>query len=191
MATSYVFRQSFRRQSSRIQGRITVILSCLVFLIVLIEGGRPLEAHTFLPRALPYLLLVPLMLFERPARRSGGIMVTSLDDRAMLKYGAEYEALDPEQQKDILDHYRVGNYIFPRPAEQVLRTHSTREYLPQAFRIAGWSLPPLALLYWAGWHWLPSGYLRAAWTDVPVVIFAVLAFMLSLPTLLKRWNEPV
>ncbi len=190
MATSYVFRQSFRRPQ-RFQRRSSVICFCVMLLVVFAEGGSPLQAHTFVPRALPYLLLVPLMLFDKPARSDGGIMVTSLDDRAMLKYGAVYEALNPEQQKDILDHYRVGNYIFPRPADQVSRSHSTREYLPQAVRIAAWSLPPLALLYWAGWHWLPSGYLRSAWTNVPVVIFVVLIFMLSLPTLLKRWNEPV
>lgn len=106
----------------------------------------------------------------------------------MLKYGAEYDALKPEQQKDILDHYRIGTYIFPRPGEQAVPKRSSRYYLPQAYRVYRWSAVPLAGVYWAGWRWLPSGYVRDAWTNVPVVIAVLLISVFALPRLLKLWD---
>ncbi len=189
MAVSYVFRQSFRRPSTRVPRRVSVVLFSVALAAVLVSGGMPSETHTWWPRTLAYLVLFPILFFDKPSSKRG-IVVTSLDDRAMLKYGAEYEALNPEQQRDILDHYRVGNYIFPRPPEQVTPKQSLRQYLPWAYRIYVWGVPLLALLYWAGWHWLPSGYMRTAWTNVAVVIPVVLVSMLTLPMLLKLWNEP-
>lgn len=66
MAVSYVFRQSLRR-STAFQTRWSVLCFCLLLVIALGEGGRPLEAHTFISRLLPCFAFLPILLYGKPA----------------------------------------------------------------------------------------------------------------------------
>ncbi len=191
MAVSYLFRSTFERKwPKRSRRRWNVILFVTALIVALIEGGTTLRAHTVLARAVPYVALLPILLYDTGTKRRGNVYVTSLDDRAVFKYGAEYDALTPEQQKDILDHYRVGTYAFPRPPEQSGPGLSNRHYVQRAVTVYRWCAVPLFLVYAAGWRWLPQGLARDAWTNLPVVLAVSFATAFALPILLKLWNDP-
>jgi hypothetical protein len=48
-----------------------------------------------------------------PGMKDGAVILGSLDDRAEYQFGAKFDALPEEQQKELLRTYRVGNYLFP------------------------------------------------------------------------------
>lgn len=82
--------------------------------------------------------------------------VSSLDDRAMLEHGVEFERLGEADQKAILRRYRVGTYLvnyFPDEREGA----QERESQVRAYEMLRWLLPIVAVVYAVGWWLLPAG----------------------------------
>ena len=186
MPLSFAFRQSIKHSSLRVR-RLQVLMFCFWIAALLVTAGHPLPARSLVAlRILPIVSLFSILTFDRnPRRRS--IMVTSLDDRATLRYGAEFDQLTPDQQHDILSRYQVGTYLFPFTPNPDQRRHEEASTL-QAHRLLRRALVPLLAVYWAGWQWIPAGYLRACWTNAPIVLGTLIAVVLGLPHLLHLWT---
>jgi hypothetical protein len=186
MALSYIVRQALkqRKRSSR---RIEVVMFFFFMALGLMEGGAPLNWHTVGVRSIPYIWAVGQVFANW--RRQRMLPVTSLDDRAMVEYGVEFEQLEDAQQEDLLKRYRVGTYIvnyFPDEREGA----QEQEMHLRAYGVLRWLLPVLVAVYWVGWRLIPEGGVRAAWVDGPVVMTWVLLLVLGLPQILRMWTEP-
>jgi hypothetical protein len=186
MALSLEFRQS-RKARTRRRRRLEVGLFFFFMATGLMEGGRPLTFVGLGVRAMPYFLAVIRILSLW--RQQQVLRVSSLDDRAMVEHGVEFERLGEGEQKDLLKRYRVGTYLlgdYPDEYEAALE----REAHLRAYGVMRWLLPVLAVVYWAGWRLLPVGGMRDRWTDGPVVLTWVLLLVLALPQIVRMWTEP-
>ena len=153
----------------------------------LLDGGTSLSWNNVGARWLPY-FYAGMQVFAG-WRRQRLLPVSSLDERAMVEYGVEFEQLSEAQQKDLLKRYRVGTYwlnYFPDEYEETRE----REWHLRAYGVLRWLLPVLLVIYWAGWRLLPAGRVRAGWTDGPVVLFWVSLLVLAMPQILRMWTEP-
>ena len=186
MPLTFAFRQSRKRPSLRAR-RLQVILFCFWAATLLVTAGAALPKRSLITlRVLPVVMLLSLLTDNRtPLRRS--IVVSSLDDRATLRYGAEFDALTPGQQHDILSRYQVGTYLLPN-TPSLAEQHSEQAATLRAHRILRRALIPFLAVYWAGWQWLTPGYLRACWTNAPIVLGVLIALVLGLPRLLHLWT---
>jgi hypothetical protein len=186
MAVSSEFRRSIKNRTRRSR-RLEVVLFFFLMATGLSEGCRPWTFKNLGIHAMPYFLVI-VRIFS-VWRWNRVVRVSSLDDRAMLEYGMEFEKLGDVQQKEILDRYRVGTYLleyFPDEFEAA----QERESHMRSYDVLRWLLPVLAVVYWVGWRLLPEGVVRAAWTDGPVVLTWVLLLVLALPQLIRMWTEP-
>jgi len=76
-----------------------LLLSVLVGLLGVFRAGGPVEQSSWTK--------------WRLSKREECVMLGGLDDRARYRHGEPFDALTEEQQKEILDQYRVGNYLYP------------------------------------------------------------------------------
>ena len=187
MALSYVLRQALKNRTRRWR-RIQVALFFFWLVLGLVEGaGRPLSWDTVGIRSFPYIWAVGQIFGYW--RRMRMLPVTSLDDRAMVEYGVEFEQLGEAQQKDLLRRYRVGTYLldyFPDEREGA----QERESQMRAYAMLRWLLPIVAAVYAAGWWLLPGGKIRVGWTNGPVVVTWLFLLVLALPQMIWMWTEP-
>ena len=186
MALSYAFRQAVKNRSRRSR-RVEVVMFFTFMAMGLADGGHRLSWNNVGILTLPYFCAAMQVFTSWRWRRA--LPVSSLDDRAMLEHGAEFEKLGQAEQKDLLKRYRVGTYLmgyFPDEYEEARE----RESHLRSYGVLRWLLPILAAVYWVGWRVLPDGGIRAAWTDGPVVLFWVLLLVLALPQILQLWTEP-
>jgi len=136
---------------------------------------------------MPYLLVI-VRIFS-VWRWNRVVRVSSLDDRAMLEYGMEFEQLRDAQQKDLLKRYRVGTYLlnyFPDEREGA----EEQESQMRAYAMLRWLLPIVAAVYAVGWWLLPEGSFRVGWTNGPVVVTWLFLLILALPQMIRMWTEP-
>jgi hypothetical protein len=186
MALSYAFRQARKRQRRRSR-RIQVSVFFMFMLLGLTYGGRPLtweNAGILLP---PYFWA--LILVFSSWRQQRLVPVSSLDERAVVEHGVEFERLGDTEQKELLNRYRVGTYLLGNLPDERDGVQE-REARHEAYEVMRWLLPLLAVIYWAGWRLLPEGRVRECWTDGPVVLAWVLLLVLALPQILQMWTEP-
>lgn len=185
MAVSDATRQALKRRTRRAR-RGQVALFFFWMMLGLLEAGRPLSWHTFVGRVFPYLWV---LVWANSGRNQRILPVSSLDDRAMVEHGVEFERLGEVEQKDLLKRYRVGRYLrnyFPDEREEELEQESKE----RAYGVLRWLLPGIAVVYWAGWRFLPVGSVRAHWTDGPVVMAWALLLVLVMPQVVRMWTEP-
>jgi hypothetical protein len=110
------------------------------------------------------------------------MVVKSLDDRAQVRHGVNFDQLSDAEQKEILQRYRVWGYIVdpelnPDERQMALRLHAN----DVAFGFLRKALPCLAAAYWIVYLWVPAGDLRDALTDSPVLIMWLVIFVVTLP----------
>lgn len=115
--------------------------------------------------------------------------VSSLDDRAQVAHGLNFEQLSPDEQTEILRRYQVGGrYLDETPDE---RQEAARlQANDAAFRLLRRTLLWFAAAYWAAYLWMPAGGWRDVLTDSPVIISWLIVFVISLPQAIELWNEP-
>lgn len=121
--------------------------------------------------------------------RGEALILTSLDDRAQVAHGVNFDELSTAEQKEILGGYRVFSAIVfqtPDERQQAMRLHATAA-AAQFLRIA---LPAFAAAYWLAWLLTPAGGWRDALTDSPVLISWLVVFVISLPQVIVMWTEP-
>jgi hypothetical protein len=136
---------------------------------------------------MPYVLVITRVFMMWKAQQV--VKVGSLDDRAMADYGVEFERTTASQQRDLLDHYRVGTYPL-NAYEDEYEEAKDREAHWRAYNVLRVLLPALAVLYWLGWRLLPEGNVRTAWTNGPVVFTWTIILILAMPQIIRMWSEP-
>ncbi len=115
--------------------------------------------------------------------------VSSLDDRAQVAHGLNFEQLSAAEQKEILRRYQVGGRLLDETPDE--RQEAARlQANDAAFRFLRKALPGFAAGYWAVYLWIPAGGWRNMLTDSPVIISWVIIFVISLPQVIELWTEP-
>lgn len=115
--------------------------------------------------------------------------VSSLDDRAQVEHGLNFEQLSGEEQKEILRRYQVGGRLLDEtPDERQLAARLRAN--DAAFRFLRRALLWFAVAYEAAWLLAPPGGLRDVVTDSPVIIAWLVVFVISLPQVIEMWSEP-
>ena len=186
MAISNLLRQALKRRKRSVR-RMDVAVFLVCVLLGLWEGSVPLSEHNWGPRLL--LCMFAIMQVLRDWRWNRRLSVCSLDDRAMLEHGVEFEQLSEMEQGEILRQYRVGTYLmnyFPDEREGV----EERDSLVRAYAMLRWLLPAIAAVYALGWWLAPVGKVRAGWTNGPVVVAWLFLLVLALPQMIWMWTEP-
>jgi hypothetical protein len=119
------------------------------------------------------------------------LVVKSLDDRAQVRHGVNFDQLSDAEQKEILQRYRVWGYIIdPGRVPDERQRASRLGANDAAFRFLRVALPCFAAAYWMVYLWVPAGYWREKLMDSPVLIMWLVVFVISLPTLIEMWTEP-
>ncbi len=115
--------------------------------------------------------------------------VSSLDDRAQVAHGLNFEELTAAEQKEIIRRYQVGRRLLDETPDE--RQEAARlQANDSAFRFLRKTLLWFAAGYWAVWLWMPTGGRRDMLTDSPVIISWLAVFVISLPQVIELWNEP-
>jgi hypothetical protein len=186
MAVSWGLKRALRNRTRRFR-RFEVGWFFFLMAMGLLYAGRPFRLSDLGVLSIPLMYAVGrIFCFWRWQQV---LPVSSLDDRAVLEYGVEFEGLDEARQKKILGRYRVGTYLLNYYPDELEEAQEHEAHL-RAYGVLKVLLPILAVIYWAGWRLLPEGRLRAGWTDGPVVLTWVLLLVLALPQLIRMWTEP-
>ncbi|HTA44233.1 MAG TPA: hypothetical protein VK789_17410 [Bryobacteraceae bacterium] len=185
---SWRLRQALKTRSRRWRRREVVFfyLTMLIFLLATIGEDHHGFWHFFWAI---YGGVISLHSLSR-ASRGEPLIVTSLDDRAQLAHGVNFDQLSAAEQKEILGRYRVGSsLILDRPPDE--RQQAMRlSAFAAAFQFLRIALPWFAAAYWVAWLLVPAGDWRTALTDSPVLISWVIVFVVSLPSVIVMWTEP-
>jgi hypothetical protein len=114
---------------------------------------------------------------------------TSLEDRAVMEYGAEFDELTERQRgevfnRQIKDGFRGSVRHDEREAELRLRSEGT------AYRLLRPGLVVVVAVYWSVCLLGPFAAVREM-LAVTAIVFTWLAFVvLVLPTMVRMWTEP-
>jgi hypothetical protein len=187
MAVSRGLKQAVKNQTQRSR-RLEVLLFCSWIVLGFLDAGRPLTWGHLIFTISPYFYVI--VMFRQWKNRVQRVLpVNSLDDRAVLKYGVEFEKLAEAQQKEILERFRVGTYLLNYFPDEFDKAREAQAHL-RAYDVMKLLLPSIILVYWTGWRLLPNGQFRAGWTNGPVVLSWVLLLVLALPQMIQMWTQP-
>jgi len=117
-----------------------------------------------------------------------GFAQVSLEDRAVIEYGAEFDALKSKQRGEVFQRaVREGVFgrvkIDEQEAERRLRAQGA------AYRLLGPVLAVFVTGYWGGLFG-PFEGTRSALAVTAVVVTWLSALVLPAPTLLRTWTQP-
>jgi hypothetical protein len=118
-----------------------------------------------------------------------GFAQVSLEDRALMEYGAEFDALKEKQRGEIFQR-AVRDGLFGRvkvdehEAEQRLRAQGA------AYRLLGPALAVFVAGYWAVCLFGPFEATRRALAVTAVVVTWLSALVLAAPTMIRMWTQP-
>jgi hypothetical protein len=132
-------------------------------------------------------LIVLLGLWVRSLRI--GFAQVSLEDRAVIEYGAEFDALKEKQRGEIF-HRAVRDGLFGRvkvdehEADRRLRAQGA------AYRLLGPALVVFVTGYWAVCLFGPFAVTRNALAVTAVVVTWLAALVLATPTMIRMWTQP-
>src|SRR5271154_2901035 len=118
-----------------------------------------------------------------------GFAQVSLEDRAVMEYGAEFDALKEKQRGEVFQR-AVRDGLFGRvmidehEAEQRLRAQGA------AYRLLGPMLAVFVTGYWAVCLLGPFEATRSALAVTAVVVTWLSALVLTAPTMIRMWTQP-
>jgi hypothetical protein len=118
-----------------------------------------------------------------------GFAQVSLEDRAVMEYGAEFDALKEKQRGEIFQR-AVREGLFGRvkvdehEAERRLRAQGA------AYRLLGPALVVFVTGYWAVCLLGPFEATRSALAVTAVVVTWLAALVLAAPTMIRMWTQP-
>ena len=118
-----------------------------------------------------------------------GFAQVSLEDRAVMQYGAEFDALKEKQRGEVFQQ-AVRDGLFGRvkidehEAEQRLRAQGA------AYRLLGPALVVFVAGYWAVCLFGPFAATRSALAVTAVVVTWLSALVLAAPTMIRLWTQP-
>lgn len=194
MATSRIFRNSFRARTQR-QNRWDVLwfaVVCIAWIAAPFVCGDWKWGAIQPTLILGYVLATSGALLSKRTPGERKVYVTSLDDRAFLHYGKTFLELSEEQQNDVMSRYQVGVYILTLRNEEDIQARAGI-YLRakhEARKILLWAVPLfvclcllLRYLQLHGILHMPPG----TWASV-LLCGGLTAWVL--PQLLTKWREP-
>jgi len=181
----WALRAALKRRTRRYRRRQVIGFYLLMVLSLCVTLGA--DHHNFRSFALS----VCLALSAAGGFRRERLVVKSLDDRAQVRHGVNFDQLSDAEQKEILLRYRVWGYVVdpevnPDERQMALRLQAN----DAAFRFLRKALPFFAAAYWMVYLWVPAGQWRESLMDSPVLIMWLVVFVISLPTLIEMWTEP-
>ena len=118
-----------------------------------------------------------------------GFAQVSLEDRAVIEYGAEFDALKEKQRAEVFQR-AVRDGLFGRvkidehEAERRLRAQGA------AYRLLGPALAVFVAAYWAVCLFGPFEATRTALAVTAVVVTWLAALVLAAPTMIRMWTQP-
>jgi hypothetical protein len=118
-----------------------------------------------------------------------GFAQVSLEDRAVMEYGAEFDVLKEKQRGEIFQRaVRDGLFgrvkVDEREAEQRLRAQGV------AYRLLGPALVVFVAGYWGVCLFGPFEATRSALAVTAVVVTWLVALVLAAPTVIRMWTQP-
>lgn len=184
-------RSALKRQTRRHRRRQVISFYLLMAVSLLVTLGT--DHHSF--RSIAFSVSLALIAtgggLGLSVPGSKRLVVKSLDDRAQVRHGLNFDQLSEAEQKEILQRYRVWGYIVdpdrnPDERRIAMRLHAN----DAAFRFLKVALPVFVAAYWMVYLWVPSGPWRETLMDSPVLIMWLAVFILNLPTVIELWTEP-
>jgi hypothetical protein len=118
-----------------------------------------------------------------------GFAQVSLEDRAVIEYGAEFDALKEKQRGEVFQR-AVRDGLFGRvkvdehEAERRLRAQGA------AYRLLGPALVVFVAGYWGACLFGPFAATRGALAATAVVVTWLSALVLAAPTMIRMWTQP-
>jgi hypothetical protein len=185
----WILRAALKRRTRRYRRRQVVGFYLTMLLSLLVSLGA--DHHSFRSFVFTMSLVIiaarPGLARFQPER----LVVKSLDDRAQVRHGVNFDQLSDSEQKEILQRYRVWGYVLdpdsnPDERQMALRLHANAA----AFRFLRVALPCFAAAYWMVYFGVPAGDWRETLMDSPVLIMWLVIFVVTLPTIIVRWMEP-
>jgi hypothetical protein len=184
---SWALRRALKRRTRRWRRRQVFFFYLSILGILAVTLGND---HRSFPRFL--YAAVPILVFIlAPLRRSRDRqrLVKSLDDRAQMERGINFDQLPPAAQKDTLARHRPLGAM-PDSVCDERQEMSRLRAGDAAFRFLRKALAGFAAAYWMVYLWVPSGDVRQMLMDSPVLISWLIVFVTSLPQVIEMWNEP-
>jgi hypothetical protein len=132
--------------------------------------------------------LVVLMGLTVRALRIGFAQV-SLEDRAVMEYGAEFDALKEKQRGEIFQR-AVRDGLFGRVKVDEQEAERRLQAQGAAYRLLGPALLVFVAGYWAVCMFGPFEATRSALAVTAVVATWLAALVLAAPTMIRMWTQP-
>jgi hypothetical protein len=133
-------------------------------------------------------LLTVLMGLTVWAARNGFAQV-SLEDRAVMEYGAEFDALKEKQRGEVFQQ-AVRDGLFGRVKVDEHEAERRLQAQGAAYRLLGPVLVVFVTGYWAVCLLGPFEATRTALAVTAVVVTWLAALVLAAPTMIRMWTQP-
>jgi hypothetical protein len=118
-----------------------------------------------------------------------GFAQVSLDDRAVMEYGAEFDALKEKQRGEIFQR-AVRDGLFGRVMIDEHEAERRLQAQGAAYRVLGPALVVFVAGYWAVCLFGPFEATRSALAVTAVVVTWLAALVLAAPTMIRMWTQP-
>jgi hypothetical protein len=132
-------------------------------------------------------LVVLLGLWVRALRI--GFAQVSLEDRAEMEYGAEFDALKEKQRGEIFQR-AVRDGLFGRVKVDEHEAERRLQAQGAAYRLLGPALLVFVTGYWGVCLFGPFEATRSALAVTAVVVTWLSAVVLAAPTMIRMWTQP-
>jgi hypothetical protein len=118
-----------------------------------------------------------------------GFAQVSLEDRAVIEYGAEFDALKEKQRGEIFQR-AVRDGLFGRVKVDEHEAERRLQAQGAAYRLLGPALVVFVTGYWAVCLFGPFQATRSALAVTAVVVTWLAALVLAAPTMIRMWTQP-
>lgn len=118
-----------------------------------------------------------------------GFAQVSLDDRAVMEYDAEFDALKEKQRGEIFQR-AVRDGLFGRVKVDEHEAERRLQAQGAAYRLLGPALVVFVAGYWAVCLFGPFEATRTALAVTAVVVTWLAALVLAAPTMVRMWTQP-
>jgi hypothetical protein len=118
-----------------------------------------------------------------------GFAQVSLEDRAVIEYGAEFDALKEKQRGEVFQR-AVRDGLFGRVKVDEHEAERRLQAQGAAYRLLGPVLLVFVTGYWAVCLFGPFAATRSALAVTAVVVTWLAALVLAAPTMIRMWTQP-
>ncbi len=186
---NWVLRKALKHRTQKARRRRVLGFYASALVCLLMTLGADHGAYRGLVFAAAPVLIAMSLAVSRGLRNDPYILIRSLDDRAQVEYGTNFDQLSDSAQKELLSRYRM----FASPLDGLSegrRRPSRPQVESSAFRFLTRALAWFVALYWILYWFVPAGVAREMLTDTPVLIALLAVFVISLPSVIEAWTVP-